>query len=85
MAHGATRGERRRRPKYVRGSGLPWAISAELSPTSADKLLDLCEAANLSAAALIDTLIERTKVDTTTGLPETWDSMPYQKELRIAG
>jgi hypothetical protein len=83
MAGGASRGERRRRPSYKRGSGEPWRTGAHFAPENAEKLLDWCDAADLSVAAMLDKLIEMLPTDPKTGLPVGWPSGPQQEVIRL--
>ncbi len=85
MAGGASRGERRRRPSYQRGSGERWRAGADFSPENAEKLLDLCDAADLSVAAMLDKLIEWLPTDPRTGLPVGWPKAPQQEAIQFAG
>lgn len=84
MAHGATKGERRIKPRYVKGSGLVWRYTTEIEPENADKLLDLCDAANLSAAQIMNRLIEAVPRDPKTGLPIPPGRGPIQEALPVA-
>ena len=83
MAHGATRGERRRLPRYQPGSGEPWRLNTNFRPETADKLLALCNATGLSGAGFLDKLVERIEIDPQTGAPVGWNA-PIQEALEIA-
>jgi hypothetical protein len=61
MARGAVRGQRTRRRKYKRGSGLPWPTSVTFSPAQADKLCEILDRLDPepSMAAVLGVIISR--------------------------
>ena len=81
--HGATRGERRRLPTYVRGCGKAYRPGTNFQAHNAEKLLELCDTVGMSVAGFLDALIEWLPLDEE-GRPVGWPDKARQEAMRTA-